>query len=172
MRIGIGWAAIGLLAAGCAGVQGIGMLATAKLEPTRGNAVTGKVEFAQRGNMVILTATLSGLTPGPHGFHIHERGDCNSPDAMSAGGHFNPTGKRHGSPLIPDHHAGDLPMLVADGGGKASLTTQVEGVTIGGGGPTDIVGRSVVVHAGGDDYSSQPAGNSGPRVACGVITKT
>lgn len=172
MRHAIGIALVSLFAAGCAGVQGVGTVATAKLAPASGSSVTGTVEFAHRGNMTILTAKVSGLTPGPHGFHIHEKGDCSAPDAMSAGGHFNPGGKKHGSPLVPDHHAGDLPMLAADAAGQATLTTQIEGVTIGDGGPNDIVGRSVVIHKDADDYSSQPAGNSGARVACGVIAKS
>jgi Cu-Zn family superoxide dismutase len=87
---------------------------------------------------------------------------------MSAGGHFNPTGKPHGAPSAPDHHAGDMPMLVADGAGNANLTTELSGVAIGSG-AGDIVGKAVVVHKDPDDFKSQPAGNSGPRVACAVI---
>jgi Cu-Zn family superoxide dismutase len=90
---------------------------------------------------------------------------------MSAGGHFNPTGKPHGSPSAPDHHAGDMPMLVADGAGNATLTAEIDVVTIGGGAATDIVGKSVIVHKDPDDFKTQPTGNSGARVACGVIRK-
>ena len=90
---------------------------------------------------------------------------------MSAGGHFNPTGKPHGSPDAPDHHAGDMPMLQADASGNATLTTDLGGLTIGGG-ASDIVGKSVVIHKDADDFKTQPAGNSGARVACGVIAKS
>ena len=90
---------------------------------------------------------------------------------MSAGGHFNPQGKPHGAPSAADHHAGDMPMLVADGAGNAMLTAEIDGITIGSGAATDIVGRSVIVHKDPDDFKTQPTGNSGARVACGVIRK-
>ena len=114
---------------------------------------------------------VSGLAPGGHGFHVHENGDCSAADAMSAGGHFNPTGKPHGSPSVPDHHAGDMLMLVADASGNASLSTELDVITIGSG-STDIIGKSVIVHKDADDYKTQPTGNSGARVACGVIRKS
>jgi Cu-Zn family superoxide dismutase len=110
------------------------------------------------------------LIPGGHGFHIHEKGDCSSRDGMSAGGHFNPTAKPHGNPGVPDHHTGDMPMLVADASGNASLSMELGGMTIGSG-ATDIVGRALIVHKDPDDYTTQPTGNSGARVACGVIAK-
>jgi Cu-Zn family superoxide dismutase len=142
--------------------------AVATLNPTAGNTVTGTVVFVQEGAHVKVQAQVSGLTPGMHGFHVHEKGDCSAPDAESAGGHFNPTGQPHGDPRAPGHHAGDMPMLSADASGKATLTAELSAMSVGRG-PTDIVGKSVVVHAGVDDYKTQPAGNSGPRVACGVI---
>ena len=159
--------------AACAGMVIPGMSAVATLEPTKGNNASGSVTFNPAGGgKVNVSAKLTGLTPGGHGFHIHEKGDCSSGDGMSAGEHFNPTGKRHGNPLLPDHHAGDMPMVVADGSGNASLTATLEGITIGGGGATDIVGKSVIVHKDPDDYTTQPTGNSGARVACGVIRKS
>lgn len=167
----IGWAAVGAVVAGCATGPTMGPTATATLEATRGNTVTGTVDFVQKNGTVFVVANISGLSTGPHGFHIHEKGDCSSPDATSAGGHFNPAGKPHGSPLMPNHHAGDMPMLLADTSGKAMLRTDLEGVTVGGGGSTDIVGRSVIVHKDPDDYTTQPTGNSGARVACGVIRR-
>jgi superoxide dismutase, Cu-Zn family len=145
--------------------------ATATLAPTAGNTASGLVSFTQKGDTVTVTAKLSGLAPGGHGFHIHEKGDCSAPDGMSAGGHFNPAGKPHGNPTSPDHHAGDMPMLQADASGNATLTADLNVVTIGGG-VTDIVGKSVVVHKDADDFKTQPTGNSGARVACGVITKS
>jgi Cu-Zn family superoxide dismutase len=144
--------------------------AVARLEPTKGNATAGSVTFTQKGDKVVIEAKVSGLTPGGHGFHIHEKGDCSSGDGMSAGGHFNPTGKPHGNPSVADHHTGDLTMLVADASGNVSLSMELGAMTIGGG-ATDIVGKAVIVHKDPDDYTTQPTGNSGARVACGVIAK-
>jgi Cu-Zn family superoxide dismutase len=144
--------------------------AVARLEPTKGNVASGTVTFTQKGDKVSVEARASALTPGGHGFHIHEKGDCSSRDGMSAGGHFNPTAKPHGNPGVPDHHTGDMPMLVADASGNASLSMELGGMTIGSG-ATDIVGRALIVHKDPDDYTTQPTGNSGARVACGVIAK-
>jgi Cu-Zn family superoxide dismutase len=114
---------------------------------------------------------VTGLAPGSHGFHIHEKGDCSAPDGTSAGGHFNPLGKPHAHPTVADRHAGDLPMLEADASGNATLTATIDLVTIGSG-ATDIVGRGVIVHKDPDDWKTQPTGNSGARVACGVIKRS
>jgi Cu-Zn family superoxide dismutase len=143
--------------------------AVAELAPTSGNSVRGKVEFTQKGDGVLVEAHISGLSPNStHGFHIHETGDCSAPDASSAGGHFNPTSSPHGGPSGEVRHGGDLGNLKADANGIARSSVKVGGITIDGG-PDRIVGRAVVVHAGVDDLQSQPAGNSGGRVACGVI---
>lgn len=158
-----------LTACFAAGVQA--QTASATLAPTAGNTTSGSVTFTQNGDKVIVNAKLSGLAPGGHGFHIHEKGDCSAPDAMSAGGHFNPNGKPHGSPDGHDHHAGDMPMVQADASGNATLTADLAGVAIGSG-AGDIVGKSVIVHKDADDYKTQPTGNSGARVACGVIKKS
>ncbi|MDQ5958975.1 MAG: superoxide dismutase, Cu-Zn family, partial [Pseudomonadota bacterium] len=128
----------------------------------------GTVSFKQEGSNVLVNASVSGLKPGAHGFHIHDKGDCSAPDATSAGGHFNPGGKAHGHPDHADHHAGDMPQLMADASGNASLTASLPGLTIGDG-AANIVGRGVIVHAAPDDFKTQPTGNSGARVACGVI---
>jgi Cu-Zn family superoxide dismutase len=162
---------LGGLVAVCFVAGASAQTATATLAPTGGNTAAGTVSFTQKGDKVTVTAKVSGLAPGAHGFHIHEKGDCSAADATSAGGHFNPTGKPHGDPAAPDHHAGDMPMLQADTSGNATLTADLEVIRIGGG-ATDIVGRSVVVHKDVDDFKTQPAGNSGARVACGVITKS
>jgi Cu-Zn family superoxide dismutase len=138
-------------------------LAHADLGPASGNQASGTVIVtAITGGGVHLEVKVSGLTPGVHGFHVHEVGDCSAPDASSAKGHFNPTGKPHGS------HAGDLPDLTADANGNAQLSANVPVLELGDG-PTSIMGRAFVVHADPDDHVSQPAGNSGKRVACGVI---
>jgi superoxide dismutase, Cu-Zn family len=160
----------GLLAA-CFVAVAQAQTATATLAPTAGNTAAGTVSFMQHGDKVMVSAKVSGLAPGGHGFHIHEKGDCSATDGMSAGGHFNPTGKPHGSPDAADHHAGDMPMLQADASGNATLTMELAGVGIGGG-MADIVGKAVIVHKDADDYKTQPTGNSGARLACGVINKS
>ena len=150
--------------------QAGGPMAMAKLEATRGNAVTGVVMFQQQGEQVTVHVKVEGLVPGQdHGFHIHEKGDCSSGDGMSSGGHFNPGSRPHG-PQEADHHAGDLPALKADHNGKVDTKFQVTGVTIGSG-AADIVGKGLIVHAMPDDYKTQPTGNSGARIACAVIVR-
>jgi Cu-Zn family superoxide dismutase len=163
--------------AGCGAMHHGGMMAggpaaAATLVSTQGSAAAGTVRFEQHGPHLMVVARVTGLKPNQeHGFHVHEKGDCTSPDAMSAGGHFNPGGKPHGQHGSSERHAGDLPNLRADAAGVAEARFQVDGLTIGSG-TADIVGRSVVVHAGPDDYRSQPAGNSGPRIACAVIARS
>lgn len=142
----------------------------ANLTPTQGNKAAGKVEFIPKGEVIEIVGTVTGLEPNSeHGFHIHEKGDCSAPDASSAGGHFNPTSQQHGNPDSPPHHAGDAHNLHADAQGNAQVDETVTGVTLSDGGPNDILGKAVVVHAKADDYKSQPSGNSGGRIACGVI---
>jgi len=160
-------AAAGLLAA-CAGMQAAGPKASATLESRSGSTVTGTVSFQSVGQKLRVEANVAGMTPGAHGFHVHEAGDCGAPDASSAKGHFNPAGKPHGHPGGTQRHAGDMPNLVADSAGRASLAVELDLLALTEG-PAGIVNRSVVIHADADDYTSQPAGNSGKRVACGVI---
>jgi Cu-Zn family superoxide dismutase len=158
-----------LVAVGCAATTSSNEpRAVAKLESRSGSAVTGTVAFTQVGEKLRVEANVAGLTPGEHGFHIHESGDCSAADATSAKGHFNPGGKPHGHYGASDSHAGDLPNLVADASGKANLQAEVGMLNLGSG-SYGIIGRSVVIHADPDDYKSQPAGNSGKRVACGTI---
>lgn len=158
-----------ILLSACAGTYGGGPSAEAKLSPTRGNTTSGNVVFVQKGNDIEVTATVAGLTPGAHGFHIHEKGDCSAPDGMSAGGHFNPHGHPHGHPHQGPHHAGDMPMLESDAYGNARLSAVLPGLTLEG--ASGIVGKGVIVHAAPDDFKTQPTGNSGARMACGVIVK-
>lgn len=157
--------------AGCAGLTTPAPTAQARVEARSGSQVSGTVSFTPRGDLVLVEAKVSGLTPGPHGFHVHEAGDCSAADASSAKGHFNPSGQPHGHHGKAERHAGDLPNLVADASGSANYRAEVKGLqlTSGAGG---ILGRSVVIHADADDYVSQPAGNSGKRVACGVIASS
>jgi Cu-Zn family superoxide dismutase len=162
---------LGAMMAAFLAATALAQTATATLAPTAGNTAAGAVTFTQQGDKITVSAKIAGLAPGGHGFHVHEKGDCSAPDAMSAGGHFNPTGMHHGHPDSADHHGGDMPMLQADASGNATLTTDLKGLTIGSG-TTDMLGKSVIVHKDADDYKTQPTGNSGARVACGVINKS
>ena len=139
----------------------------AVLHPTAGSNVSGTVTFTKGPDNIQVVADLTGLTPGKHGFHVHEFGDCSSPDGNSAGGHFNPTHKQHGAPDAADRHAGDLGNIEADASGKAHLDWKDKVMKLSG--PDSIVGRSVIVHVQEDDLKTQPTGNSGGRLACGVI---
>ena len=148
-----------------------GPTARADLEATKGNTTSGSVTFTDRNGRVFVVAKVSGLAPGSHGFHINEKGDCSSGDGMSAGGHFNPLNKPHAHFSMAERHAGDMPMLMADGQGNAELTTELDTITVGTG-PADVVGKAVIVHKDPDDYKTQPTGNAGARVACGVIRRS
>ena len=164
-------AAAALLLASCAQAPtaGGGATASAEMKPTAGNTVAGTVRFEQSGSKVIVSAVIAGLKPNAeHGFHVHEKGDCSAPDATSAGGHFNPGGKPHGHYGKPERHAGDMPNLRADAAGTTRVMWETDLLAVGSG-AANVIGRSVVIHRDPDDYSSQPAGNSGPRLACGVI---
>jgi len=141
--------------------------AVAVLHPTEGNQVEGVVHFTRTAEGIRIEATVSGLTPGRHGFHIHEWGDCSAPDATSAGGHFNPTGQPHGAPDSAARHVGDLGNLEA-GEDRMASYSRVDTV-VAFSGPRSIIGRAVIVHAAEDDLTSQPTGNAGGRLACGVI---
>jgi len=154
------------LLGGCATSMS-GPSASADLLARSGSAVSGTVGFSETDGRLRVDAKVSGLTPGEHGFHIHEVGDCSAPDASSAKGHFNPNAKAHGHHASDEHHGGDMPNLIANAQGEAKYTAELRGLTLSG--ATGVVGRSVVIHADPDDYKSQPAGNSGKRIACGVI---
>ncbi len=140
------------------------------LSPTEGNQTAGSLQFTVVDGVVHATGEVTGLTAGArHGFHLHEHGDCSAPDATSAGGHFNPAGVDHGRVGHGSHHGGDSDNLEANADGVATVDARFEGVTIGDGAATDIVGKGVIVHADADDYVTQPTGNAGARLACGVI---
>ncbi|MBN6150656.1 superoxide dismutase family protein [Xanthomonas sp. AmX2] len=144
--------------------------AQAVLASASGSLVSGKVLLVPAGDGVRITGTLGGLPRNrAFAFHVHERGDCSAADASSAGGHFNPLGTPHGRAGHGPHHAGDMDNLNANAEGVAQVDLVLHGVVLGGGAATDIAGRALVVHADPDDYRSQPAGNAGARVACGVI---
>jgi superoxide dismutase, Cu-Zn family len=141
--------------------------AVAVLHPTAGSKVEGQVTFAKSDGGVKISAHVTGLTPGKHGFHIHEFGDCTAADGTSAGGHFNPAGAPHGAPTDAKRHEGDLGNIEANASGVADL--EYVDSHAGFEGETSILGRGVIVHAGTDDFKTQPTGNAGGRVACGVI---
>ena len=141
--------------------------AIAVLHPTDGNTVKGVVFFTLEDGKVHVTGEITGLTPGEHGFHIHQYGDCSSPDGKSAGGHFNPTKHSHAGPTVPMRHVGDMGNVVADDKGVAKVDVVSEIMTFEG--ESSILGRGVIVHAKADDLKTQPTGDAGGRVACGVI---
>ena len=159
------------LLAGCASMGDETLRATAHLQPTKGNKTLGEATFEQVGDKVHVVIYVQGLKPGQeHGLHIHEVGDCSSGDGMSAKGHFNPYGKPHGQPTSPDRHAGDLPALKAGKDGRAKVDVMADVITVQPG-PASVIGRAVIVHADPDDYRTQPTGNAGARLACGVIRR-
>jgi Cu-Zn family superoxide dismutase len=141
--------------------------AVAVLHPTEGNRASGTVTFTQVGDKVEIAAIVNNLTSGKHGFHIHEWGDCSAPDGTSAGGHYNPDNNPHAGPDQMKRHMGDLGNLDANGMGDAQYERADGYVTLNG--PHSIIGHAVIVHAGEDDLTSQPTGDAGSRVACGVI---
>jgi len=168
MRIICSVAAVALLAA-CQTVPDEPPRATAQLQPTKGNKAFGEATFEQVDDKVRVIVFVQGLKPdSEHGFHIHEAGDCSSGDGMSAKGHFNPYGKPHASPTSAERHAGDLPPLKAAKDGRAKIDVTLDVITLRPG-PASIIGRGLIIHADPDDFKTQPTGNSGARIACGVI---
>jgi len=157
-----------MLLSACASMEPDGPTAVAMVRPASGSQVRGEAKFTQVGSRVRVTAEITGLSPGAHGFHIHEKGDCSAADGMSTGGHFNPQNKKHGAPDTPDRHAGDLGNLTADQSGKATLTMMVDGISVGKG-MDGVIGRGLIVHANADDLKTDPTGNAGGRYGCGVI---
>lgn len=164
-------ALLALVAAGAAGAADD--TATAALRTAQGQPA-GSATFTQSGGIVQLKLKATGLTPGKHGIHVHETGKCDGPDFKSAGGHFNPHGRQHGALNEAGTHAGDLPNLEAGADGTASLQATLHGVTLERGAANSLLdadGAALVIHAKEDDQKSDPAGNSGDRIACGVIGK-
>lgn len=147
--------------------------------PAAARADTARAELKDAQGKLVGTATLSdapgsvkialrvtGLKPGNHGFHLHSAGKCEPPGFTSAGGHFNPQNKKHGHKNPEGAHAGDLPNLTVGANGTGSIDATAAGVML-----TDVVGLALVIHADPDDEQTDPTGNSGARLACGVITK-
>jgi superoxide dismutase, Cu-Zn family len=143
--------------------------AVAVINSASGSSVTGVLKITQEGSTLSVVADIQGLPPNSkHGFHIHEFGDCSAPDATSAGSHYDPMGtKHHGMLMDKMKHAGDMGNIDADANGKAHVSVKLEGVSINGP-EAPVLGRAVIIHAKEDD-ASQPVGNAGGRIGCGVI---
>jgi Cu-Zn family superoxide dismutase len=137
------------------------------LHPTKGSEVHGTIWFIQQGDEIEISGEIMGLKPGMHAFHVHEFGDCTSGDGMATGPHFNPDAKPHGGPHTGARHVGDLGNIKADEKGTAKVQIRDREVKLSG--PHSVLGRALIVHADPDDLKSQPAGNAGARIACGVI---
>lgn len=137
--------------------------AVATLMPLGGSNVSGTVTFEETDEGVLVSGMIEGLESGAHGFHVHQYGDCSAADGSSAGGHFNPTDNDHGAPDSTNRHMGDMGNIEVNGGSATvDYTDKVLEID-------EIIGRAVIVHAGEDDLTSQPAGDAGSRIACGVI---
>ena len=166
--------AVLMLAATCgsiAGAEKARKKATAEIKDTKGQKV-GDAKFSETSGGVLMSVKVLNLSPGARAIHIHEAGKCEAPDFKTAGGHFNPEKKQHGMENPAGHHAGDLPNLTVDKKGKGVFNSTVKGVTLAGDGANSLFhagGTSVVIHEKADDMKSDPAGNAGARIACGVI---
>ena len=156
-----------LLSTSSYGQQSKALKATCVVEPTEGNQVKGTVSFTETADGVKIVVDLEGLKPGEHGFHIHEFGDCSAPDGTSAGGHFNPQNAPHGSLGDANRHAGDMGNIVADPSGNAHIEFTDRMMKMKG--ENSIIDKGLIVHQNVDDFTTQPTGNAGPRVGCGVI---
>jgi superoxide dismutase, Cu-Zn family len=145
---------------------------TIQLEPKSNSKVTGNAAFTEKNGTVTFTAKLSGLNPGIHAIHIHEKSDCTAADGSSAGGHWNPTHVKHGKWTDIEHHKGDIGNFTADKNGNGTITLTTNEWCIGcGDANKDILGKGLIVHQGADDFVTQPSGNAGARVACSGIIK-
>lgn len=157
-----------LLCVSCASMA-TGPTATATLSPTTSDSTAaGTVNFTQRGDgSVEVSVNLTGVPPGVHGFHVHDKGDCGDA-GNAAGGHFNPTATPHGAPGADPHHAGDFGNVTADADGRVNTRFTTRSITVAEG-PSSAVGHAVILHANPDDLQTQPTGNAGGRIACGVV---
>ena len=143
--------------------------AIAILGSASGSDLTGTATFTQNGETITLAVEIQSVSPGLHAVHIHEKGDCSAPDGTSAGGHWNPTNVAHGKWGVGEFHLGDIGNITVgeDGTGRIELTTNLW--EMGTGSDLDIVGKGIIVHAGADDFTSQPSGAAGARIGCGAI---
>lgn len=144
-------------------------VAVAVIGPANDSGLEGRATFTRTEAGVRLDVELENASPGLHAVHLHENGDCSAQDASSAGGHWNPTGEDHGKWGEPPFHLGDIGNVEVNDDGTGSLTLTTDQWSLGDGSDRDVVGTAVVVHAGADDFTSQPAGASGDRIGCGVV---
>ncbi len=153
------------------GPSSVGTTARAEMRDTEGRAL-GTVTLSQTPHGVLIVGDLSNLPPGTHALHFHETGRCDSP-FTSAGGHYNPTQRVHGFKSAGGHHAGDLNNVGVAPNGSAHIDQLSENVTLGTGPGSlfDVDGTAMVIHSGPDDYSTDPAGGSGNRIACGIVAR-
>lgn len=142
--------------------------AVTTLQARSGSAISGEASFAQDGDSVRIVVSVKGATPGEHGLHIHDKGDCSATDAVSAGPHFNPGGHNHGGLDQSPRHAGDLGNISVGTDGTGKLEVVLKGLTVVPG-ERSVVGRALVLHEKPDDLRTQPSGNSGARIGCGEI---
>ena len=150
----------------CASMSGPS--ASATLSPTSGSTASGTVKLTQLADgSVRVTVDLMGVPPGVHGFHIHDKGDCGD-NGNAAGGHFNPAATAHGAPAVDPHHAGDFGNVTADSDGRVHSEFTTRSITVEAG-PSSAVGHAVILHANPDDLVTQPTGNAGARIACGIV---
>ena len=163
-------AALVLVALGaCKSAAPDGAVAQAIIEPRSGSKVTGRATFtdlAAGGTKV--EVWVENATPGTHGIHLHEKGDCSAPDASSAGPHFNPAGNPHAGPSDAKHHNGDWGNIIVGADGKGHLEETTDMLTVKPG-PNSVVGKAVVFHEKADDLKTQPSGDAGGRFGCGVV---
>jgi len=145
------------------------IIAIAKLDPKSNSDVVGVARFEQHGDNVVMLLSLSNANPGLHGVHLHENGDCSAPDGNSAGGHWNPTDDSHGEWDSDHYHFGDIGNIMIDTLGNGTLSFETDKWNLFEVNTFSILGKSLVVHSGTDDMISQPSGNPGHKVACGVI---
>jgi Cu-Zn family superoxide dismutase len=160
---------LGLFVVGACASMSHGPAASAALTPTSGSSAHGTVQLSQMADgSVEVVANLAGVPPGVHGFHIHEKGDCGD-NGNAAGGHFNPMSVAHGSPSADPHHAGDWGNVTADGDGNVNTRFITHSISLNEG-PTSASGHAIILHANPDDLTTQPSGNAGARIACGIVT--
>lgn len=168
--VAVSFLAVSVLLSGCSmkGKHSEVNKSIVKLEAKSGSKVSGTLYLEDHFGGLIISGKVSGLKKGKHGFHVHETGNCSAADASSAGGHFHKEGQVHGDKGVETSHLGDLGNIEVGKDGSSDLNLYIKGLSLGKG-ETSIVNKALVIHADADDFKSQPAGNSGARIACGVI---
>jgi Cu-Zn family superoxide dismutase len=158
------------MADGNGAMMAAGKTAEATISSASGSGLTGRAVFTETGGAVRVVITVENATPGTHAVHLHQNGDCSKPDATSAGAHWSPDNKPHGKRGEGQHHAGDMPNMEVGQDGKGKLELTVNEWKIGGSDEkANIINKAIIVHAKADDYKTQPSGNAGDRIGCGVV---